>query len=78
MNIMQSPNTGVGRKLSEKEQFEIFDGMEEVNRKMAEKIEEEAPICHFTKMSLEFGGDYFNGSYDEWWECRHCGHTKPK
>ena len=28
------------------------------------------PKCHFTFMSHEAS------DYEEWWECRHCGHTK--
>jgi len=48
--------------------FAIMDGMNEVNCEMADKIEEkmkeEQPTCHFTKM------DYSDGL----WLCKHCSH----
>lgn len=32
------------------------------------------PICHMTPMSYEFADD---GFYQvDFWECKHCGHTK--
>ena len=50
------------------EMFEIMDGMNEVNCKMADKIEEamkeEQPTCHFTKMNYD----------DGLWVCEHCSH----
>lgn len=52
----------------------IADGMEEVNREMANKIEQAAPMCHFQRMNLECGADY--GLHGEWWECSICGHQK--
>lgn len=49
-------------------EFEIFEGMNQVNCEMANKIEEkmkkEQPICHFTKMNYQEG----------FWICEHCGH----
>ena len=54
---------------------EIMDGMEEVNRIMAEEIEASAPVCHFRKMYLE-QSDTIDGYYTQWWECSVCGHTK--
>lgn len=61
--------------LSDDEFFKIMDGMEEVNRKMAETIESNAPKCHFRPMNWE-QSDSVDGFYTEWWECTVCGHTK--
>ena len=30
------------------------------------------PKCHFTFMALEFSDN------EEWWECKHCGHTQER
>jgi len=35
----------------------------------------EPPKCCFTPMTYEFADDSPNGQV-EFWECRHCGHTK--
>lgn len=59
----------------EKTEFEIFKGMDIINRKMAEQIEKDAPICHMKKMILE-NSDSVDGYYTSWWECSICGHTK--
>lgn len=53
----------------------IMDGMEDVNREMSAKIEQEAPMCHFKKMFID-RSDSTDGYYDEWWECSVCGHTQ--
>jgi len=53
------------------DEVEIIASMESVWAEWARHIDEIAPLCHFTKMSLEYGdGD------ETWWECHHCGHTK--
>lgn len=36
---------------------------------------EEVPECHFTPMEYAWADDWPNGSV-EFWECKHCGHTK--
>jgi len=61
--------------MEDSEIFKIMDGMEEVNRKMAEEIEAKAPTCHFRKMFLD-QSDSTDGYYETWWECSVCGHTK--
>lgn len=38
------------------------------------KPETEPPKCHFTPMSLEWADD--GCQQVEYWECKHCGHTK--
>lgn len=64
---MQSPNTGVGRLLSDSER-EAFEGFEEM---MAEDDKRfTPPICHFTPMFKD------ESDCSIWWECKHCGHTK--
>jgi len=62
-------------ELTEEKFFKIMDGMEDVNRKMVQKIEKKAPICHFRKMDRE-QSDAVDGYYTAWWECSVCGHTK--
>lgn len=62
--------------MNQEEFNKIAAGMDEVNNKMAEEIEEEAPVCHFRKMFLDMS-DSIDGYYEEWWECSVCGHTKP-
>ena len=57
------------------DEYEIFDGMEKINKAMHEKMMEKAPICHFRKMFYD-QSDTTDGYYDEWWECSVCGHTK--
>ena len=46
--------------------FAIMDGMNEVNCEMAneqeKRLEEEQPVCHFTKMTYD----------DGLWVCEHC------
>ena len=52
----------------DKEEFEIFEGFD----KMMQEDEKRwtPPVCHFTPM-------FHNASDSEdWWECKHCGHTK--
>ena len=63
--------------LEQKEFNKIMDGMEQVNRKMAEQISASAPMCHFRKMFLD-EGDLFDGYSEMWWECAVCGHIKPR
>jgi len=68
MNIMQSPNTGVGRKLYSPAELEIFAGFDQM---MAEDEKRwNPPTCHFTSMFKD------ESDCEMWWECRHCGHTK--
>lgn len=38
-------------------------------------MNEEKPICHLTIMEYCFADDWPNGQV-EFWECKHCGHTK--
>ncbi len=61
--------------MTDEKMFEIMDGMEEVNRKMADEIYAKAPTCHFRKMNLEVA-DALGGGETSWWECSVCGHTK--
>jgi hypothetical protein len=42
---------------------------------MKEATETERPICHSTPMSYEFADDGPSCQV-EFWECKHCGHTK--
>lgn len=62
--------------MTDKEMFKIFDGMEQVNREMADRIEAAAPTCHFRKMGYDVE-DSTDGSGQAYWECSTCGHTKP-
>ena len=59
--------------VNQEEFNKIADGMEEVNREMADKIEDAAPICHFRKINLECG-EYYEGSCEQWWKCSVCRH----
>jgi len=61
--------------ISQEKFNEIARGMDEVNMKMAEEIERNAPMCHFRKMMLE-QTDSVDGFYISYWECSVCGHTK--
>lgn len=61
--------------MTDEKMFEIMDGMEEVNRKMTDELDQRAPLCHMQKMHIE--EDDHLGAYNErWWECSVCGHTK--
>ena len=49
----------------ERETFEGFDQM------MAEdEFRLTPPMCHLTPMFLD------QSDNEQWWECKHCGHTK--
>lgn len=61
--------------ISQEEYNKLMDGMEEVNRKMEDRIIATAPKCHFKPMVLE-QSDSVDGYYEQWWECSACGHTK--
>ena len=61
--------------ITQEEFNKLADGMEEVNRKMADEIYAKAPLCHMRKMYLD-QSDSTDGYYEEWWECSVCGHTK--
>lgn len=61
---------------SQEEFNKIAAGMEEVNMEMGQQIEEAAPMCHCRKMNFEYGGDYEEGSTEQWWECGVCGHQE--
>jgi rubrerythrin len=61
--------------MSQEEMFSIMDGMEQVNRDMADRIARKAPVCHFRKMTLE-QEDSTMGDGAYYWECSVCGHTK--
>lgn len=52
-----------------------MDGMNKANIEMAERIDDEAPMCHFRKMFFD-QSDSTDGYYEEWFECSVCGHTK--
>jgi len=54
-----------------KEEFAAFEGLEQSYVTMWEDIERTAPKCHFTTMFVDQAED------EAWWECKHCGHTKP-
>lgn len=62
-------------EVTEQEEFEIFDGMNQVNMEMVAEIEAKAPMCHFRKMFMDMS-DSTDGYYETWWECSVCGHTK--
>ncbi len=47
--------------------------MDEIS--MEGKNTEEHPKCHMTPMDYVCADDGTNGQV-EYWECRHCGHTK--
>jgi hypothetical protein len=53
-------------------QLRAFDGLEKSYRNMYDKII--PPRCHLTPMEMESGDD--GDRSVEWWECKHCGHTK--
>lgn len=53
------------------EELEIFKGMEQVYVSEEKRLTERAPRCHFRPMKYE------TGEGESWWECSHCGHTKP-
>ena len=61
--------------MEQKEIDKIMDGMEAVNRKMADDMHQNAPMCHMRKMFYE-QSDSTDGYYEEWYECSVCGHTK--
>lgn len=56
------------------EDIDNFVGHCQSNDEMAAAIEHMAPSCHFTKMLLL---ESDAPSTEKWWECNHCGHTKP-
>ncbi len=61
-------NTGMSEE-EFKEFCSVMDGMEEVNHKMVEEMEKNAPpppMCHFKVMEYDYG----------LWTCSTCGHTK--
>jgi len=54
--------------MTPEEELDAFIGF---NNQMAEEEKRHIyPKCHFTNMSLEAS------DYEEWWECKHCGHTE--
>lgn len=61
--------------MEDKEMFEIFDGMDRVNREMHKEMMSQAPSCHFRPMIREMS-DSIDGCYEEWWECSVCGCIK--
>ena len=62
--------------MTEQEKFnELADGMEQVNREMADEIERTAPLCHMKPMCLD-EADIDDYHTEKWWECSVCGHTK--
>ena len=61
--------------MTDQEEFnQIAEGMEEVNREMAEEMERTSPLCHMRPMVYEVSDEYL--SSESWWECPVCGHTK--
>ncbi len=58
-----------------KEQIKAFDGMNQANIEMMEKLEKMAPRCHMKPMFLE-EADVSDYHSEQWWECSVCGHTK--
>jgi len=38
--------------------------------------EQEVFICHFTPMEYCCGDADGFGSFEDWFECKHCGHVK--
>ena len=55
-----------------REEFEAFEGLDQLYRDMEDSMT--PPMCHFTFMEMEYGDD--GDRSVEWWECKHCGHTK--
>lgn len=44
---------------------------------MPNPTEREFPMCHFTPMTYEVSDTDSDGhGGEEWFECKHCGHTK--
>ena len=54
-----------------KEEYKAFEGLDKSYEDMWKGIEKNAPRCHMTIMSVDQAED------EAWWECKHCGHTKP-
>lgn len=48
----------------------VFEGMNEVYKKIDTEVFQGAPNCHLTKMEFHMGEE------ESWWECKHCGHVK--
>lgn len=58
------------KPISEQEELDAFIGLNDSYIEMESK-EPPAPKCHLKPMRFDVGED------DSWWECDHCGHTKP-
>lgn len=58
------------REYTTEETNAIFAGMDEAMIEHIAYLEKIAPRCHMTPMQLDGCSD------EQWWECRHCGHTK--
>ena len=56
--------------LTDKE-YIAFEGLEQSYVDMWKDISKDAPRCHMTPMLVDQAED------EAWWECGHCGHTKP-
>ncbi len=60
-----------------KEEFKIFNDYNNFQNEYWGEVYSKAPICHFTPMEYEHGESIPEAhSYPDWWECKHCGHTK--
>jgi hypothetical protein len=55
---------------TEEETTAILSGMDKAMKTYIENLNKIAPRCHMTTMFLDGWSD------EQWWECRHCGHTK--
>jgi len=47
----------------------------DAQRRVERLVSGAPPMCHFTPMGYAWADDWPNGQV-EFWECRHCGHTK--
>ena len=56
--------------ITEKE-LKAFEGLEKSYETMFKDIARKAPRCHMKPMFVDQAED------EAWWECSHCGHTKP-
>lgn len=51
----------------DQEYIDVMEGMQEVYRNEKEPV---PPKCHFTHMEVHAC------DLEEWYECKHCGHTE--
>lgn len=70
----KNPNIKHVMSCCQKGYVEIPDNLQFDNTLSVEYSEKD-PRCHNTPMIYN-SADNGNGATDEWYECKHCGHTK--